>query len=73
MAYDKQLHFIAGFLIAILAGYFFSPLWGLTAAIVAGLLKEVRDWYCYHGFDEKDMLSTWLGGLLGMIITGAIK
>ena len=73
MAVDKQLHFAAGLLIAIAVGYTISPEWGFCAAVFAGLMKELRDWGCYQGFDAKDMLATWAGGLLGTILTGAIK
>lgn len=73
MALDKKLHFAAGLLIAILAGYFIAPVWGLAAAVFAGFMKEVRDWGCYQGFDLKDMVTTWLGGLLGTLLMEATK
>ena len=73
MAYDKKLHFAAGLLIAILAGYFIAPVWGLAAAVFAGFMKEVRDWGCYQGLDLKDMVTTWLGGLLGTLLMEATK
>ena len=73
MALDKKLHLAAGLLIAILAGYFIAPVWGLAAAVFAGFMKEVRDWGCYQGFDLKDMVTTWLGGLLGTLLMEAIK
>lgn len=73
MAYDKKLHLAAGLLVAILAGYFISPSYGLAAAVFAGLMKEVRDWGCYRGFDWKDMVATWLGGLLGTILMEAAR
>ena len=73
MAYDKRLHFAAGLLVAIAVGLACAPVYGLVAAFVAGVLKEARDWFTYRDFDEKDAVFTWLGGLLGMVITGAIK
>ena len=73
MALDKKLHLAAGLLIAILAGYFIAPVWGLAAAVFAGFVKEVRDWGCYQGFDLKDMVTTWLGGLLGTLLMEATK
>ncbi len=73
MALDKKLHLAAGLLIAILAGYFIAPVWGLAAAVFAGFMKEVRDWGCYQGFDLKDMVTTWLGGLLGTLLMEATK
>jgi len=73
MAFDKRLHFAAGLIISVIIGYYSSPEWGLFAAMFAGLMKELRDWGCYRGFDWRDMMATWLGGLLGMILTGAAK
>ena len=73
MALDKKLHLAAGLLIAILAGYFIAPVWGLAAAVFAGFMKEVRDWGCYQGFDLKDMVTTWLGGVLGTLLLEATK
>lgn len=73
MALDKKLHLAAGLLIAILAGYFIAPVWGLAAAVFAGFMKEVRDWGCYRGFDRIDMFATWFGGLIGYFIMEAIK
>ena len=73
MALDKKLHLAAGLLIAILAGYFIAPVWGLAAAVFAGFMKEVRDWGCYQGFDWKDMVTTWMGGLLGTLIVEVTK
>ena len=67
MAYDKKLHFAAGLLIAISVGFFNAPLYGIAAAIFAGMLKECRDWGCYRGFDWRDMVVTWLGGFVGFI------
>lgn len=69
MAYDKRLHFAAGLLISVIAGSALrSPMYGLAAAMVAGVVKELRDWCAYRGFDDRDMLVTWLGGLVGCIL-----
>ena len=73
MALDKKLHFAAGLLIAISVGFLFTPLYGMAAAIFAGLMKELRDWGCYRGFDWKDMVVTWLGGFVGFIATMLLK
>lgn len=73
MPYDKKLHAAAGLLISLAAGYAFFPLAGLAFAAVTGLLKEIRDWIVYRGFDEIDCLATWAGGLLGYIVVEAIK
>ena len=64
--YDKILHFMVGFSIAtFIYGVTENSLYGLYAALFAGLIKEVRDWGCYQGFDYKDMLATWAGGVAG--------
>lgn len=73
MALDKQLHFAAGLLITISVGFFIAPLYGIAAAIFAGFMKDARDWGCYRGFDLKDMVTTWLGGLLGTLLMEATK
>ena len=68
MAHNKKLHLGAGVVIAVLVGVaLHEPLYGLPAAIVAGMLKECRDWGCYRGFDWRDMVVTWLGGFVGFI------
>ena len=69
--YDKWLHFGAGLLVAILAGLAFNPVLGLSLAILAGILKEIRDWFVYRGPDWRDALATWLGGLLGTLVLEA--
>ena len=72
MAQDKKLHFIAGLCITciaiILCYYIYGivNLWfGLFFGVLAGLLKEVKDEITYGGFDELDMLTTWLGAIAG--------
>ncbi|MBR1589531.1 MAG: hypothetical protein IJ657_00405 [Acidaminococcaceae bacterium] len=67
------MHFAAGLLIAISAGFLITPLYGIAAAMFAGLMKEVRDWGCYRGFDWKDMVVTWMGGLLGYMVFIAMR
>lgn len=74
MAYDKKLHLAAGFLIALLVGYILHcPLYGFAMAVFAGVMKEIRDWCVYKGPDWRDMVVTWLGGLLGTILMEAAK
>ena len=64
--YDKYLHFLAGFIIAVLVSTVTEyPVFGLAAAVFAGFMKEMRDWGCYQGFDRMDMLATWAGGAVG--------
>lgn len=71
MAQNKQLHFAVGFLIAASVGLATSPPWGFSAAVLAGILKEFRNWCTYRGFYKKDAEFTWLGGMLGTFVTGA--
>ena len=74
MAYDKKLHFAAGLIISVCVGFVLhEPLYGLAAAVFAGVMKEVRDWCVYRGFDKIDMVVTWLGGLVGCIVTMLLK
>lgn len=67
MAKDKKLHILAGFLISLIIGYLFTPLIGLQLSVLAGICKEIRDYFDYGGFDIVDMLATWCGGALGYI------
>ena len=71
-AYDKKLHFIAGLCISVVAMllYFYyygtvNVLLGVGGGMVAGVAKEIKDEITYGGFDELDMLVTWLGAIAG--------
>ena len=70
--YDKKLHFGAGLLIAILAGFAYVPAFGLWLAVAAGVMKEIRDWCIYKAPDWKDMVCTWAGGLVGWVLLGVV-
>lgn len=70
-AADKVLHFVAGAAVAdasFIAAYKItedrnkSALIALGSSVFAGLAKEVVDQISYGGFDEKDLLSTAMGG-----------
>lgn len=62
IALDKQAHFWAGAAIAsAVALYLGSPVVGLVAGAVAGLLKEFVDSKGYGTPDLKDALATLLG------------
>lgn len=67
MSYDKKLHLLAGLAIAIIFGWH-NPLIGLSAGIIAGIAKEVYDYFDYGLFDKKDMLFTWLGAIIGALV-----
>ena len=64
MAYDKKLHLLCGFAIAIVAGSY-TPATGLICGVVAGVAKEVYDKLDYGLFDKQDMFYTWAGAILG--------
>ena len=72
MPYDKKLHFAAGCIIAVIVAQYSTP-WGLLAAMAAGVGKELVDEIRYSGSDMKDMLATWAGGVVGVIIAEVIK
>ena len=66
---DKQLHFIAGFIIS-------ATVILITGSIAAGLIvtffiawfKEFKDEMDYAGFDWKDLLATMIGGIIPALI-----
>ncbi len=76
---DKVLHFLAGFLIAILGSAFFGGGYGLIVGASAAFLKECFDVYqAYKNgylpkeaigkFDLLDFLSTIAGAWLGVVL-----
>lgn len=74
MPFDKILHLLAGVIVAAVVGCVCKNVaYGLAASVLAGILKEVRDWHVYRGFDVWDMIATWCGGLAVYIIAEAIK
>lgn len=64
MPYDKKLHILCGLLLSLLIGVY-NPIYGLFAGVVAGVAKEVYDYYDYGLFDKYDMLATWAGAVIG--------
>ena len=64
MAQDKKLHLLAGLVIAIIFGWQY-PLIGLGAGFMAGVAKEIYDYFDYGLFDKLDMYYTWAGAVLG--------
>lgn len=67
MAQDKKLHLLAGLGMTIVFGWQ-NPIIGLFAGIIAGIAKEVYDYFDYGLFDKKDMLFTWLGATIGALV-----
>jgi len=66
IAYDKRLHFIAGFVIAVIAQVLFGGDWGILAGISAGIAKEIKDEITYGGADWWDLAATVAGSLFGL-------
>ena len=64
--YDKRLHILAGFIIAFIFSIVFGWLEGLTAGIIAGVGKEVYDKLDYGLFDIEDMITTFIGSIVGV-------
>jgi hypothetical protein len=64
---DKQQHFIAGLIIALLFGWLCYPLFGFIMAFFVGGLKElVWDLCLDRGTPEmRDFVATAQGGLIG--------
>lgn len=58
---DKKKHFLCGMVI----GMAFT----MVAAVVAGIAKEVYDKKKGGKFDADDMVATWIGGMIGQMIT----
>lgn len=66
LARDKLLHIAAGAGIAWFVSLFAMPIWGIVAAFVAGVLKDVvYDRILKRGtYDPRDIWATALGGLV---------
>lgn len=64
---DKVMHFSGGYILCTL--FPIAPKYGLLIAAVAGLAKEVYDYYHQdkHTVDKWDMFVTWLGGIVGFV------
>jgi len=68
-AVDKQLHFLAGFIIsAIVILITGSIAAGLIVTFFAAFYKEFKDEMDYDGFDWWDLLATMIGGIIPALI-----
>lgn len=67
---DKQQHFMAGLIIALLFGWLVYPMFGLMMAVLIGGLKELFwDLFLDKGTpDMQDFIVTVEGGLVGSIV-----
>ncbi len=73
MPYDKTLHFAAGAAISLAAGVLIGPIWGLAAAIAAGIYKEIYDYVDYGRPDVWDAVATAAGGLLAYLVIVLVR
>ena len=64
MPHDKCLHFIMGFILALVVPHFVSDILTLIFIFIVALLKEIRDEIVYKGFDFKDIIFTLLPFIL---------
>lgn len=71
--FDKKLHFLCGFLIAVIMGFIIDPITGLGLSIAAGIGKECYDDYDYGKYDIADMIATWIGGAVGFALVSLIN
>lgn len=66
---DKQLHFIAGFIISMIVILITSSISaGLIVTFFMAFYKEFKDEMDYAGFDWMDLLATMIGGILFALI-----
>lgn len=70
IAKDKLLHFIAGALCSAFVAFVVPTgrWWCVAGAIVAGIGKEVVDQLRYRGFDWRDIVATFAGGVVIQIL-----
>ena len=71
---DKYIHFIVGILFGVLL-YRLIPLelgWRILISLggtaLIGTAKETYDYLDYGLFDTKDLLATFIGGVVGLIL-----
>lgn len=64
MSLDKLAHFWAGAAIAATVALYASPTMGLSAAILAGLVKEIRDLAGQGTPDIRDFIATAAGAVV---------
>lgn len=63
---DKALHFMCGSVIASAGAVFGGVMVGAGLAFLAGVLKEVYDYYTYRDFDIEDILFTLAGAVVAL-------
>ena len=70
---DKMKHLLAGIAISLLFGWLaHDVLAGFTVALVAGVAKELYDYYGNGTSELNDIIATAQGGAIGLIILTVI-
>lgn len=64
-AIDKQAHFWAGLAICLATSLFAGPFVGVIIAVMAGILKEILDYFGKGTPDVLDAVATALGAAVG--------
>lgn len=72
MITSKRVHFIVGLYVALLFGVIYTPRFGFLLAIANSIFKEYNDQKFYGTFKYKNTITTWLGSLLGFLISGML-
>lgn len=74
MGYDKIMHIVCGYAIAITFGLIFGIKFGLIFATVAGALKELYDHFHpeTHSVEIADFFATIVGGAVACIVLDII-
>ena len=66
---DKLMHLLAGVAISLLFGWLaHDALAGFTSALVAGVAKEVYDYYGSGTSELNDIIATAQGGVVGLVV-----
>ena len=70
MGYDKIMHIVCGYAIAITFGLIFGIKFGLVFATFAGAFKELYDYFHpeTHSVEIADLFATVVGGIVGCIV-----
>ena len=60
---DHLLHIVVSFALAVVGGFLLGRWWGISAALVAGIVKEIDDWRTKRGTPEWDDMAANIAGL----------
>ena len=66
---DKMKHLLAGIAISLLFGWLaHDVLAGFTSALLAGVAKELYDYYGNGTSELNDIIATAQGGVVGLVV-----